>query len=165
MSYGDVRFIGLNTNLDSSPDSPQYEWLAEEMQSRDFMQAHWRIVFMHQPPYTCASVHPEDPVVQTYLVPLFEHYGVHMVFSGHNHVYERYSHNGITYIVTGGGGASFYELLEDTVPPIREFGASHLYHYCIVDVDMPGHCLRMKAVDVEGRVFDSIKVHPKPLSE
>ena len=70
MSYGDVRFIGLNTNLDSSPDSPQYEWLAAEMQSLDFMQAHWRIVLFHQPPYTCANVHQEDLTVQTYLVPL-----------------------------------------------------------------------------------------------
>ena len=158
MSYGDVRFIGLNTNLDCTPGSPQYEWLSAEMRSSDFMQAYWRIILCHQPPYTCANVHPEDPAVQAYLVPLFEQYGVHMVFSGHNHVYELYSQNGITYIVTGGGGSSFYELLEDTVPPIREFGASFLYHYCIVDVDVPNHCLRMKAVDVDGQVFDSFEV-------
>jgi hypothetical protein len=30
---------------------------------------------------------------------------VDAVFSGHNHIYERYLYNGIHYLVTGGGGA------------------------------------------------------------
>ncbi len=32
-----------------------------------------------------------------------------MVFSGHNHYYERYEYEGMDFVVTGGGGATFYE--------------------------------------------------------
>jgi predicted phosphodiesterase len=39
-------------------------------------------------------------------MPLFEEYHVDIVFSGHDHDYERSVKNGIYYIVTGGGGAS-----------------------------------------------------------
>ena len=31
-----------------------------------------------------------------------------IVFSGHVHNYERHEHNGVTYFVTGGGGARPY---------------------------------------------------------
>ena len=43
-------------------------------------------------------------VVRSDLVPLFEKYDVQMVFSGHDHDYERGTVNGIKYVVTGGGG-------------------------------------------------------------
>ena len=39
------------------------------------------------------------------LVSLFEAEGVDLVFSGHDHDYERSVYNGIVYVVTGGGGA------------------------------------------------------------
>ncbi len=54
--------------------------------------------------------------MQTYLVPIFETYGVDVVFSGHDHDYERTEalrSNGIVepgegtvYVTTGGGGGS-----------------------------------------------------------
>jgi UDP-2,3-diacylglucosamine pyrophosphatase LpxH len=43
--------------------------------------------------------------VRTTYQPLFEEFGVQMVFSGHSHNYERsVPINGVTYMVTGGGG-------------------------------------------------------------
>ena len=159
MTYGNVRFIGLNTNRDYAPGSKQGDWLLAELQSSEFAQAVWRIVIFHHPPYTCTSVHDDDTSVQSHLVPLFDQYGVHMVFSGHSHAYERYSQRGITYIVTGGGGAPLYELVEDTIPPIRQFGASR-HHHCVVDVNVPDMTLRLKAVDPNGEVFDTIEVDP-----
>jgi predicted phosphodiesterase len=168
MTYGDVRFIGLNTNLDYAPGSEQYQWFLAELESSEFSQALWHVVLFHHPPYTCTDVHQDNLAVQAYLVPLFDQYGVQLVFSGHSHAYERYSRRGITYIVTGGGGGSPYRLVDDTVPPIRQFGAS-VHHHCIVDVNVPDQVLRLKAVDPNGQVFDSIEVvgsapvtHPNP---
>jgi len=157
LTYGAVRFIGLNTNLDYTPGSEQYEWLHAELQSPDATRALWRVVFLHYPPYTYTAGHTDDITVQTYLVPLFEHHAVNLVFSSHSHAYERYGWRGICYIVTGGGGASLYDLVEDTTPPIRQFGAS-VHHHCVVDVDVHDRVLRLQAVDTEGQVFDTAEI-------
>jgi len=163
LTYGDVRFIGLNTQLDYAPGSEQYQWFLAELESSEFSQALWHVVVFHNPPYTCTDVHQDDPAVRACLVPLFDQYGVQLVFSGHSHAYERYSRRGITYIVTGGGGGPLYRLVEDTVPPIRQFGAT-LHHHCIVDVNAPDQVLRLKAVDPNGQVFDSIEVGSAPVT-
>jgi len=95
-TYGGVRFIGLNThNRSYSPGSAQYNWLAGyddggqwvpgELESDEYNNATWHIVYFHHPPYTATSGHSDEIGVQTHLVPLFEQYGVDMVFNGHSH--------------------------------------------------------------------------------
>jgi predicted phosphodiesterase len=132
-TYGGVRFIGLNTMADFSPASLQYDWLVSEFQSTDYNSATWHVVYFHDSPYTACSEQGENTDVQAYLVPLFEQYGVDVVFSGYSHVYERYFHNNVFYIVTGGGGAGLHTLVNDTVEPIREAGES-VHHHCVIDV-------------------------------
>lgn len=161
LTYGAVRFIGLNTNVDHAPGSEQYEWLVSELESPEAKKALWRVAFLHYPPFTWTAGHTDTITVQTYLVPLFDQYAVAMVFSGHSHAYERYAWRGICYVVNGGGGAPLYDLVEDTTVPIREFGAS-VHHHCIVDVDMTARVLRLQAVDTEGQVFDTVQVGSVP---
>ncbi len=152
-TYGGVRFIGLNThNVIYSPGSTQYTWLEEELQSPECTSADWQIVYFHHPPYTATSGHSDDMNVQTYLVPLFEQYGVDMVFNGHSHAYERYFHNGIYYIVTGGGGAPLAGLVTDTKEPIREFGES-VYHHCVIDVSVEAKTLTLYACYNDGTLL------------
>jgi hypothetical protein len=43
-------------------------------------------------------------------VPLFESANIAFVISGHDHNYERLSHKGVTYLVSGGGSTSLYPL-------------------------------------------------------
>ncbi len=157
LTYGAVRFIGLNTNLDHAPGSEQYEWLLSELESPEARKALWRVVFLHYPPYTWTAGHTDAMAVQTDLVPLFEQHAVAAVFSGHSHAYERYASRGICYVVNGGGGAPLYDLVADATVPIREFGAS-VHHHCIVDVDMDSRVLRLQAVDTEGQVFDRAEI-------
>jgi predicted phosphodiesterase len=157
MTYGNVRVIGLDTNVAYSVGSRQYDWLVQELQSAAYRAATWRIVIFHHPPFTCTVVHSDDVRVQGQLVPLFARYGVDVVFSGHSHAYERYLHDGIYYIVTGGGGGPLYALAADVAPPIRQFGLS-VHHYCVVDVDPWAGTLLIAAVDLNGRIFDAVKL-------
>jgi len=157
MTYGNIRFLGLDTNLDYAAGSPQHNWLVQEFQSASYRDATWHVVIFHHPPFTCTLGHSDDTTVRSQLVPLFEQYGVDVVFSGHSHAYERYSNNGIPYIVTGGGGGPLYELPVDTVPPIRQFGLS-TYHYCVVDVDPAAGTFTMAAIDLNGQTFDTLKL-------
>ena len=68
-----------------------------------------RIVVLHHPPYTCGG-HLGSAAVRRAWVPLFERYGVRLVLSGHDHNYQRFARDGVTYVVHGGGGAGLYPL-------------------------------------------------------
>jgi hypothetical protein len=155
MTYGNARMIGLDTNVDYAAGSRQHDWLVQELQSAAYGAAAWRIVIFHHPPFTGTVGHSDDIALQNQLVPLFERYGVDVVFAGHSHAYERYLHEGISYLVTGGGGAPLYELTPGVAAPIRQFGLS-VHHYCVVDVDPWAGTLRISAVDLTGQIFDAV---------
>ncbi len=161
LTYGSIHFIGLDSNAGFAPGSDQYEWLVAELQSPAAKEALWRVVLLHHPPYTCSYAYSDDKAVVQSLVPLFNQYGVNLVFSGHTHAYERYRSSGITYIVTGGGGGPLYGLDNDTVPPIREFGLT-VHHHCAIDVDCDKRVLHLAAIDTEGKVFDTVEVQATP---
>ena len=158
LAYGNAHFIGLNTSVPFSAGSPQHEWLLREFASAAYRDATWHVVVLHKPPFTATIGHGDNIAVQDQLVPLFERHGVDVVFSGHSHAYERYLHQGIHYIVTGGGGGPLYALLPDVTPPVRQFGLT-VHHHCVVDVDPAGGTLTISAVDLSGRVFDSMELH------
>lgn len=88
--------------------SAQYESLLRQLATTD---ARWKFVYVHQPPY---SSDRSSGVVRLALSPLFERYGVDVVFSGNSHLYERTKPicdfgyrgcRGVVYITEGGGGA------------------------------------------------------------
>ncbi len=119
-SYGCTRWISLDTTADFSPGSPQYTWLVDELQSDEFSKQPWQIVFTHYPAYTSGPhLSSERPVVD-YLVPLFEQYGVDLVFGGHNHHYERSQKAGIFYLVSGGGGAGLNDFPNQSENPYSQ---------------------------------------------
>lgn len=158
LTYGAVRFVGIDTSVPFSPGSPQHQWLLEEFASPAHDDAVWRVVVLHEPPFTATTGHGDNLAVQEHLVPLFEQRRVNVVFSGHSHAYERYLHRNIVYIVTGGGGGPLYPLLPDIRPPIRQVGLS-LHHHCSIDVDPAAGRMTIAAVDATGRVVDLVRLH------
>ena len=93
---GNARFFVLDTNY---LDPEQLKWLEKELQSSG---SDWKIPYFHHPLYTTAT---RGPVLEARaaLEPLFEKYGVDVVFAGHEHVYERiHPQKGIYYFVAGG---------------------------------------------------------------
>ncbi len=112
-TFGNTRFIVVDTNEDFVTGSEQHTWLEGELSAADTDPALLHIVVaFHDPPYTSGahgvfdSEDWEPP--RTYLCPLFERYGVDLVFNGHDHHYERTDPTqtgGVLYVVAGGGGA------------------------------------------------------------
>jgi hypothetical protein len=96
---GNVRFFVLDTN---SLDPKQLQWMEAALQSsRD----QWKITYFHHPLYSNAGSHGSAIDIRIRLEPLLIQYGVDVVFSGHDHVYERLKpQKGITYFVCGSGG-------------------------------------------------------------
>jgi hypothetical protein len=90
-------------------------------------------------------------------VPLFEEYGVDMVFCGHNHNYERSEKEGIPCIVTGGGGAEQYGFVDDPLS-VNPYSLVRIkiYHYCTLDITP--EAIHFAAWDTAGTELDSLTI-------
>ena len=94
-----VRFFALESTY---PEPKQILWLEKELKASG---EDWKIVFFHHPLYSSAGRHGSDTQLREKLEPLFVAYNVSVVFTGHDHVYERVKpQKGIPYFVTGSGG-------------------------------------------------------------
>lgn len=156
--YGNSHFIIIDTNQNYAPQSEQYRWLAQDLESSACKRARWRFAFFHHPSYSEGWDNPGydgEPNVRKYLMPLFEKHGLTMAFSGHTHGYERGRYNGVYYMISGGGGGALDRWY-------RDFGhiavSRFEHHFCQVDVT--DNEVRLKAVTPSGKVLDSFVVRP-----
>jgi acid phosphatase type 7 len=140
--WGDVHFVGLDTERIGDR---QAEWL-----DADLMQNHlpWTIVFGHRPPFSSGE-HGGDAAFREHFVPVLERYQVPLVLSGHDHDYERTQVlNGVTYVVTGGGGRGTRNVGESSFTAFSEA----VIHFVFVEI--AGSRLVLHAIDGVGREFD-----------
>ncbi len=139
---GPVHFINLDSYSPLTPGSEQYKWLKQELAGNT---SAWRVVSSHAPVFSSgphgrldAEGIPREQEIanlQKNIMPLLEEYDVSMVFTGHDHLYERSTKEGTTYVVTGGGGAPLYNA---EVNPVQNPYSSKLvvsYHYCIIEAN------------------------------
>jgi predicted phosphodiesterase len=85
-----------------APKQEQVKWLEEELKKAN---ERWKIAYFHHPLYSSAGRHGSDLQLRQTLEPLFTRYRVNVVFTGHDHIYERIKpQSGIAYFVTGSGG-------------------------------------------------------------
>ncbi|HUW11296.1 MAG TPA: metallophosphoesterase [Anaerolineae bacterium] len=101
--YGNAHFVCLEVDgyAATAPDSEQYRWLQNDLANTSQL---WKLVFFHFPAYSSGGGFGSSPEVQAHLVPLFQRYGVDIVFNGHEHNYQRNVADGVTYVQTSGGG-------------------------------------------------------------
>ncbi|HEX6280522.1 MAG TPA: metallophosphoesterase [Pyrinomonadaceae bacterium] len=99
LEKGDISFYALNTTY---MDQRQLDWFRAELAKDDNA---WRIAFFHHPPYSSGKRHGSDEDLREVLEPVLASSGIDVVFTGHDHFYERIKpQKGITYFVAGGGG-------------------------------------------------------------
>lgn len=90
--HGLSHIIVLNSYTFSTEGSPQYTWLARELQQVNRQQTPWLIVVFHSPLYTTFLGHIDEPQalqMKKAMEPLFIRYGVNIIVSGHDHAYMR----------------------------------------------------------------------------
>jgi hypothetical protein len=95
----DVRFIVADTNF---LDRVQLAWLEDTLKAA---VEPWKIVYFHHPLYSNGDRHGSNIELRVQLEPMFVTYGVDVVMSGHDHIYERIKpQKGITYFIIGASG-------------------------------------------------------------
>lgn len=159
--YGNTHFIVLDTNpyTPYQSRSAQYQWLENDLRSKKARKATWVLVFAHQPPYSegwDSPLYDGEWDIRDALMPLFERHGVDIMFAGHTHDYERGILNGVTYIITGGGGSALDHHEQDW-SHITQYASC--YHFCTVDID--GKTLKFQAKQPDGTVIDSFQMSAK----
>jgi 3',5'-cyclic AMP phosphodiesterase CpdA len=145
-----VRFFVLDSN---QLDPKQRAWLDEALQRSDDQ---WRICYFHHPIYSDGGRHGSDVSLRVALEPLLVKYRVNVVFSGHDHIYERLKpQKGITYFVSGSGG----QLRRGDVRPSELTAAYYDQDQSFMLVEVAGDDLFFEAVARSGAKVDSGVIH------
>jgi len=158
--YGNAHVIGLDANYDADMEALA-AWLEADLAAAEAdPDIDWKFAFFHLPAYS-ASSHGCTPRVQEHLSPVLEAHAVDLVFSGHDHDYERTyrisggaiapAGAGVTYIVAGGFFTSLYNAGADWWTAYSQ----KIDNYVVVEVD--GHDLHLSARDPNDQtVFDEV---------
>jgi acid phosphatase type 7 len=169
------RFYGLRMGnslmlvLDSSLDEtsgPQGDWLRGQL---DALPANVNFVFLvlHHPPYTSStdekiyggghSARAREQALTKLLEAQQQHLHARiMVFSGHVHNYEHHEHNGVSFFVTGGGGAHPYLIPRASGDLYKDAGIN--YHYLLVQVGTKSVEITMNKLELK----DGKEIWSKP---
>lgn len=151
---GNSLMLVLDSALEEL-SGPQGDWLHAQL---DHIPANVDFVFFvfHHPPYTSSnddklfggghSIRSQEHALGEYLEQQQAKVRARfVVFNGHVHNYERHSHGGVLYFVTGGGGAHAYPVPRAADDPFQDKGVN--YHYLAVDVN--GSVLKITMNKVE----------------
>ncbi|MFN7951009.1 MAG: metallophosphoesterase [bacterium] len=152
--YGSMHVVSLNANVAAGATDPQTQFLeADLLAQKNAGYPGPIVVFFHQAGVSSAN-HGNTSSVKNNWFPIFQEYGVDLVFQGHDHVYERFATiNGVNYVTTGGAGADLYDI---TPSPWTVVGLK-THNYTLVDVN--GQNLTVTAKNDSCSVIDSFTVN------
>src|SRR3954463_16010955 len=132
--YGNVRILGLDSDLMVDDSSPEMTWVKDQFNNippaTDFL-----LVLLHHPSYTRSNdetghaARAQEHHLGSFLEEKQKNMKARIIeVAGHVHNYERYEHGNVTYIVSGGAGASPYPI--ERGPDDFYKGSGPTYHYC-----------------------------------
>ena len=149
---GDAHFTFLDWRHPYNKE--MIEWFKNDISNNNKT---WKFVVMHRPSYNLGghrvawgqNVWPE----------LFRENKIDIVFAGHSHLYERFyplkplsqpDSWAVTYITTGGAGASLYEVIQHSSLAYTK----SINHFLKVEIE--NNRIELKALGVDGKVLDSV---------
>jgi 3',5'-cyclic AMP phosphodiesterase CpdA len=141
---GNVRFFVIDSNY---LDPEQVKWLEKELSQSG---SDWKIAYFHHPLYTTARRGPEVEL-RAVLEPLFVKHGVDVVFTGHEHIYERMNPQKGIYYFTVGGAA---KLRKGDTRPGALIAARYDRDRSFLIAEIAGDSLYFQTVSRKGAVVD-----------
>ena len=188
--YGNTLFMGLNTTsedcgLPARGDEaiPIYDTRCRTDEQKRLNQAQrdyiektlaaaaedpdvkWKVVYLHGPLWTDAPDHPSRKDLRERWGTLFDEYGVDLVMSGDNHVYERTKPIvgtdfergfGTTYVTNGTVGASHYAF--ENAEPADFLAARSNEFFGVTQLDVDDERIAVQYVTEDGSIEDEFAV-------
>ena len=105
-AVGDLHFVMLDSNSYEHVD--QLRWLEADLAAARAAGARAIFAVTHDGPYS-RGLHGGNRYAAEHYAPILSANGVTLLFSGHDHYYQRGRAHGLDYIVSGGGGAPLYK--------------------------------------------------------
>jgi hypothetical protein len=151
--------LTLDSGLDETT-GVQGEWLQNQFKHIP-AEVDFVFVILHHPPVTSAgdktngrggsSPRPAEQKLAAYLEQQQQTMRARIVvFASHVHNYERHQRGGVTYFVTGGGGAHAYPISRAADDPFQS--AEINYHYILVEVQRGKLRATMRRVEMKDGV-------------
>jgi len=140
-----VRFFALDSNY---MDPKQLEWFEKELAGSG---SDWKIAFFHHPTYA-SGMHGSDTILNGHLEPLFVKHGVNVVFTGHEHFYERIKpQKGVQYFVMGNSAKLRRGDISKT--GLTAFGYDQGYAFMLVEI--VGDEMHFQTINEKGAAIDT----------
>lgn len=147
---GDVEFFALDS---TAMTSQQLAWIETQLKAST---APWKVAFMHHPLYSSGKRHGSEMNLRGVLEPLFTRFGVQVVFSGHDHFYERIQpQRGVQYFVAGASG----QLRKNGMKKKSDLTAAsndRMHSFLLVQVNATE--MEIKAIGEDGSVLDRVSL-------
>ena len=153
---GPVQFFALDSNY---MDSTQLDWIEHQLADST---AKWKVAYFHHPLYSDGRFHGPDVDLRNRLMPIFEKYGVNLVLSGHEHIYERVKpEGGIYFFLVGNSGELRYgNLRKGSDDMAKGFDTDRTF----MVMEISGDKLYFQTISRTGQTVDSgsLEHQPKP---
>ena len=141
-----VRFFALDS---TALDGEQMQWLERELHESD---AEWKIALLHYPLYTAGRYAMAARGHRFALESAFVDGGNNVVFSGHEHFYQRSQlQKNILYFVTGGAGSLRAGDAKLSAAIAKSYDAD--YHFMLAEITDEGFFFQ--AINRKGETVDA----------
>ena len=148
-----VRFFALDSNY---LDPPEIQWIEQQLKDS---RSDWKICYFHHPLYSDGGRHGSETDLRQTLEPLFVKYGVNVVYSGHDHIYERLKpQRGIYYFVSGAAG----QLRKGDLHRSEMTAAGYDQDQSFMLNEIDGDDLFFQVISRTGKTVDSGTIHRQP---
>ena len=128
-------------------------WLNHELDQSD---SEWKIALLHHPLYTSGRYGLVARGIRFGLESALLSGGVDVVFSGHEHIYERSElQKGILYFISGGAGSLRAGDAKPSPQIAKSFDTD--YHFMLIEITNEG--LFFQAIDRKGNTVDAGALH------
>jgi hypothetical protein len=147
--WSNARFFLVNGMVDYAA-GPTRAWLENALSDSDNEAGLvWRIVVVHHGPWS-SGPHGNNARLHDGKIPdLLRAHKVDLVISGHDHLYDRGSSDGIAYLVSGGGGAPVYGV-KKAQPTSRRYES--VRHF--IDASASAVALQFVATRLDGSTIE-----------